>query len=191
MASTRRFLFGPKANLTAIFPHRVTQAQVYRHVSSVAKRGKGGRSSFSGIVATVFGGPGFLGRYIVNRLGRMGSQVVVPYRGDEFDYRHLRPMGDLGQILFVVSCTILTHTCHGDQHHEPLLSLHCSVQGAPCLPHCVTPALQSYNLRDPESVYKAVKHSTVVINLAGRDYETRYHGTWGSRGYPYLFSGCG
>ncbi|XP_064395625.1 NADH dehydrogenase [ubiquinone] 1 alpha subcomplex subunit 9, mitochondrial-like [Halichondria panicea] len=106
--------------------------QATRSITSLAKRGKGGRSSFSGVVATVFGGPGFLGRYVVNRLGRVGSQVVVPYRGDEHDYRYLKPMGDLGQIVFV-----------------------------------------KYDLRDPESVYKAVKHSNVVINLVGRDYETR------------------
>jgi NAD(P)-dependent dehydrogenase (short-subunit alcohol dehydrogenase family) len=67
------------------------------------KRGSGGRSSFSGVVATVFGATGFLGRYIVNRLGRVGSQVIVPFRGDEHDYRHLRPMGDLGQLVFLVS----------------------------------------------------------------------------------------
>ena len=30
--------------------------------------------------------------------GRVGSQIVVPLRGDEHDYRHLRLMGDLGQI---------------------------------------------------------------------------------------------
>ena len=101
-----------------------------RHVSSLTKKGAGGRSSFSGIVATVFGATGFFGRYIVNRLGnlrlppsqqtlilllsqhiyrlppiytgRVGSQIVVPYRGDEHDYRHLRPMGDLGQVTFLV-----------------------------------------------------------------------------------------
>ncbi|XP_003390219.1 PREDICTED: NADH dehydrogenase [ubiquinone] 1 alpha subcomplex subunit 9, mitochondrial-like [Amphimedon queenslandica] len=71
-----------------------------KSISSDVKRGTGGRSSFSGTVATVFGCTGFCGRYIVNRLGQVGSQIVAPYRGDEHDYRHLRPMGDLGQILF-------------------------------------------------------------------------------------------
>ena len=39
-------------------------------------------------------------------------------------------------------------------------------------------SLQAYDLRDPASVLKAVRHSNVVINLVGRDYETRsasYH----------------
>ena len=35
--------------------------------------------------------------------GRGGNQIIVPYRGDEYDYRHLRLMGDLGQIMFFVS----------------------------------------------------------------------------------------
>jgi len=59
---------------------------------------KGGRSSVSGIKATVFGARGFLGKYVVNRLGRIGSSVVCPYRGDELFLRELKPMGDLGQI---------------------------------------------------------------------------------------------
>lgn len=99
-------------------------------VSSETKRGAGGRSSFSGVVATVFGSTGFVGRYVVNRLGelwvwslggvaycrqllpyegRVGSQIVLPLRGDEHDYRHLRLMGDLGQITPLVSFLSLSH----------------------------------------------------------------------------------
>ena len=58
----------------------------------------GGRSAVSGHVATVFGCTGFLGRYTVAKLGKAGTQVVVPYR-DEDEKRHLRVMGDLGQIV--------------------------------------------------------------------------------------------
>lgn len=39
------------------------------------KRGTGGRSSFNGMVATVFGATGFVGRYLCNRLGKSGTQV--------------------------------------------------------------------------------------------------------------------
>lgn len=31
--------------------------------------------------------------------GRHGSQIVVPYRGEESSYNHLKVMGDLGQII--------------------------------------------------------------------------------------------
>ena len=35
----------------------------------------------------MFGATGFVGRYIVNRLGRVGSQVVIPFRGEEHGYK--------------------------------------------------------------------------------------------------------
>jgi NADH dehydrogenase (ubiquinone) 1 alpha subcomplex subunit 9 len=78
-----------------------------RYVSTIAtkgvghlvRKGTGGRSSVSGIVATVFGATGFLGRYVVQQLAKMGSQVLVPFRGSEDCPRHLKLMGDLGQIV--------------------------------------------------------------------------------------------
>jgi len=60
----------------------------------------GGRHSVSGITATVFGATGFLGRYVVQKLGAMGCRVILPHRGDELYMRHFKPMGDLGAINF-------------------------------------------------------------------------------------------
>lgn len=96
------------------------------------KKGTGGRSSFNGIVATVFGCSGFMGRYVVNKLGKVGSQVICPYRADPCEVQHLKVMGDLGQILF-----------------------------------------HPFYLKDEDSIRKAMLHSNVVINLMGRDWETK------------------
>lgn len=96
------------------------------------KRGKGGRCSFSGTIVTVFGATGFVGRHVVNRLGKEGSQIIVPYRGDSYNIMRLKPAGDLGQILFY-----------------------------------------PFNLRDEDSIRTAMKYSNVVINLVGRDFETK------------------
>lgn len=75
---------------------RMTSSGVLKPLSSLKVHG--GRSSVSGATVTVFGAAGFIGRYVVNRLGKMGCRVVVPYRGDELHVRHLKPMGDLGVI---------------------------------------------------------------------------------------------
>ncbi|CAF4955016.1 unnamed protein product [Pieris macdunnoughi] len=96
------------------------------------KRGTGGRSSFNGVVATVFGCTGFVGRYVCNKLGKIGTQMILPYRGDFYDAARLKVCGDLGQVLF-------------------------------------TP----FDIRDDESIARAVQYSNVVINLVGRDYETK------------------
>ncbi|CAG7721103.1 unnamed protein product [Allacma fusca] len=96
------------------------------------KRGTGGRSSFNGMIATVFGATGLVGQVICNRLGKTGSQVIIPYRGDAYDVIPMKLIGDLGQVLFF-----------------------------------------PYNLKDEESIRKAMSHSNVVINCIGRDWETR------------------
>uniref|UniRef100_A0A6P8RQ63 NADH dehydrogenase [ubiquinone] 1 alpha subcomplex subunit 9, mitochondrial n=1 Tax=Geotrypetes seraphini TaxID=260995 RepID=A0A6P8RQ63_GEOSA len=119
-----------KSGMTSLVPITL-QARKVHH--AVIPKGKSGRSSFSGIVATVFGSTGFLGRYVVNRLGRIGSQVVIPYRCDQYDIMYLRPMGDLGQLLFL-----------------------------------------EWDPRNKESIRRALEHSNVVINLVGREWETRH-----------------
>ncbi|OWM90266.1 NADH dehydrogenase [ubiquinone] 1 alpha subcomplex subunit 9, mitochondrial [Punica granatum] len=101
-------------------------------VGHLVRKGTGGRSSVSGIIATVFGATGFLGRYVVQQLAKMGSQVLVPFRGSEDSQRHLKLMGDLGQIV-------------------PM----------------------KYNPRDEDSVKAVMAKANVVINLIGREYETR------------------
>ncbi|EAU86256.1 NADH dehydrogenase [Coprinopsis cinerea okayama7 len=64
----------------------------------VVSYGPPGYSAVSGHTVTVFGCTGFLGRYLVSKLGKIGTQVVAPYR-DEDESRHLKLMGDLGQIV--------------------------------------------------------------------------------------------
>ncbi|RIA94373.1 NADH dehydrogenase 1 alpha subcomplex 9 [Glomus cerebriforme] len=97
----------------------------------IIKYGPGGRSSVSGHIATVFGSTGFLGRYLVSKLAKRGTQVVVPYR-DEDAKRHLKVSGDLGQVVFL-----------------------------------------EFDLRNEQNIIEAVKHSDIVYNLIGRDYETK------------------
>src|SRR5665213_3317463 len=49
---------------------------------------------------TVFGGSGFIGRYIVKRLAADGAVVTVVCRHAS-DALFLRPMGDVGQIALI------------------------------------------------------------------------------------------
>ncbi|XP_065077929.1 NADH dehydrogenase [ubiquinone] 1 alpha subcomplex subunit 9, mitochondrial [Ochlerotatus camptorhynchus] len=116
-----------KANYSSDAPHKLRTTN-----PAEMKRGTGGRSSFNGVVATVFGSTGFMGRYVCNKLGKIGSQLILPYRADHYEALRLKLAGDLGQVLF-------------------------------------TP----YHLCDEKSIYNAVKHSNVVINLVGRDWETK------------------
>ena len=47
----------------------------------------------------MFGCSGFVGRYVVQSLGSMGTRLVLPYRCDDVDVQHLRVMGDLGMVV--------------------------------------------------------------------------------------------
>ncbi|PWA33058.1 hypothetical protein CCH79_00013009 [Gambusia affinis] len=63
---------------------------------------------------------------------RVGSQIVIPHRCDQYDLMYFRPMGDLGQIIFM-----------------------------------------EWDVKNKESIQRAIEHSNVVINLVGREWETR------------------
>ena len=53
-------------------------------------------------IVTVFGGSGFLGRYVVKRLVKTGHIVRVAVRDPE-DALFLKPMGDVGQVVTVAA----------------------------------------------------------------------------------------
>ena len=40
--------------------------------------------------------------YLIFLAGKCGSQVIIPYRGDQYDVDRLKILGDLGQVLFQV-----------------------------------------------------------------------------------------
>lgn len=100
--------------------------------ASFTKKGTGGRSSNSGITATIFGASGFVGIHLTARLGKFGTQLVIPYRGSRYEVEKQRIGADLGQMYFT-----------------------------------------KFHLKDEDSIYEAVRHSNVVINLIGKQSETR------------------
>ncbi|XP_003489411.1 NADH dehydrogenase [ubiquinone] 1 alpha subcomplex subunit 9, mitochondrial [Bombus impatiens] len=64
------------------------------------KRGTGGRSSFNGIVCTIFGCGGFVGNSLSIRLGKIGTQLILPHRCDPYHVKELKVGGDLGQVYY-------------------------------------------------------------------------------------------
>ncbi|CAN7047448.1 unnamed protein product [Brassica rapa subsp. trilocularis] len=131
-SSSPRSLHGVSDHLNGNDNRRYSSSLATKGVGHLARKGTGGRSSVSGIVATVFGATGFLGRYLVQQLAKMGSQVLVPFRGSEDNPRHLKLMGDLGQVV-------------------PM----------------------KFDPRDEDSIKAVMAKANVVINLIGREYETR------------------
>ncbi|GLT41475.1 hypothetical protein SLA2020_155360 [Shorea laevis] len=131
-ASSLKSLYPPSHYYNGADHPRYGSTLTPKGVGHLVRKGTGGRSSVSGIISTVFGATGFLGRYVVQQLAKMGSQVLVPFRGSEDSPRHLKLMGDLGQIV-------------------PM----------------------NYNPRDENSIKAAMAKANVVINLIGREYETR------------------
>jgi uncharacterized protein (UPF0333 family) len=91
-------------NLSNAVASSSSNHEVYNKTNApiFGSKGTGGRSSNSGNVVTVFGASGNVGRILINRLGKEGSQIVIPYRGDVSDLRPLKLCADLGNIYFQV-----------------------------------------------------------------------------------------
>jgi len=68
-------------------------------------------------IATVFGGSGFIGRYIVKRLAAAGYQVRIAGRNTEAAAA-LKPMGDVGQIV-ALSAAVNGPPCTSRLRCEP------------------------------------------------------------------------
>uniref|UniRef100_C1C376 NADH dehydrogenase [ubiquinone] 1 alpha subcomplex subunit 9, mitochondrial n=1 Tax=Caligus clemensi TaxID=344056 RepID=C1C376_CALCM len=95
-----KVLLGPGTAATLSTARLSTETPRKLQDLSAQKRGPGYRSSFSGTVASVFGATGLVGTVVCNRLGKIGSQIVIPYRGDHYNYLPFKMCGDLGQVLF-------------------------------------------------------------------------------------------
>ena len=48
---------------------------------------------------TLFGGTGFIGRYVVERLADRGARILVISRSPSTHGRHLQPLGAVDQIV--------------------------------------------------------------------------------------------
>ncbi|KAL0723023.1 hypothetical protein Bca4012_037622 [Brassica carinata] len=68
---------------------RYSSSLATKGVGHLARKGSGWRSSVSGIVATVFGATGFLGRYLVQQLGELGVELLLPTTQQKWDHKYL------------------------------------------------------------------------------------------------------
>jgi NADH dehydrogenase (ubiquinone) 1 alpha subcomplex subunit 9 len=96
--------------------------------------GKLVRSSNPSLRAVVFGAYGQVGRGVVSLLAGNGVQCVVPWRGDDMEWRHLKVMGDIGVV-----------------------------------------APMPFSPRDEASIDRAMEGCDIVVNLIGKDFETKHY----------------
>lgn len=52
-------------------------------------------------IVTIFGATGFFGQYLIHELVKHRYQLILPYRGDIHDFKHLRMIGAVSQNLFM------------------------------------------------------------------------------------------
>ena len=77
---------------------------------------------------------GQVGRGVVSLLAGNGVQCVIPWRGDDMEWRHLKVMGDIGVV-----------------------------------------APMPFSPRDEASIDRAMEGCDIVVNLIGKDFETKHY----------------
>lgn len=114
----------------------VTNTASSESVKSLASLpvGTGLPDAVSGKSITVFGSTGFVARYFFDYLGRKGPTFNAALRGDDMEWRRLRPLCPLGKL-----------------------------------------TASYFNLGDEDSIRAAIQGSDVVLNLAGKYYETKHY----------------
>lgn len=114
--------------------------------------------------------------YVLWFIGRIGSQIIIPHRCDQYDIMYFRPMGDLGQIIFMVrsmqtSCRNVAALMDDEVFNLHLIYLEPYIHTNML---ALSFSLQEWDARNKDSIKRALEHSNVVINLVGREWETRY-----------------
>lgn len=90
----------------------------------------------------------------------MGSQVLVPFRGSEDCHRHLKLMGDLGQVLYFCSSQITSSEVINSFFLFFFPFMYSTFFSWQIVP-------MKYNPRDVDSIKAVMAKSNVVINLIG------------------------
>lgn len=88
---------------------------------------------------------------------------------------YLKPMGDLGQIIFMVRCMMQMYLTEMFQNFSGIVNLWAHSYVNEMIFGCSSfIILQEWDARNKDSIKRALEHSNVVINLVGREWETRY-----------------
>ena len=61
--------------------------------------GPGMHHSGTNLKIALFGATGFLGRYVTYELGKVGNELHIATRGDDYEWRHLKLCADYGKIV--------------------------------------------------------------------------------------------
>ena len=121
-------------------------------------------------VVTLFGSTGLLGLPMVNRLARKGNQIILPYRCEPYWIREQKVVGELGQVKIYEKCYLQYRSCI--QFLKKQIEY---IKNKKELSRCIFSQILFYpfELKDEETIRRAVKYSNIVVNLIGSRIQTK------------------